>query len=407
MRILIAPNAFKETLSAAEAAQAIARGLRAALPRAALQLLPVADGGDGTAAVLRRARGGSLHRHRVTGPLGRPVWAIRTRLRGPGPPTEVLEMAQTSGLALVPPDRRDPLRATTRGLGELIAIARRGGARRLLIGLGGSATVDGGAGMAAALGFGLLDRSGRPLADGGGSLARLARIIPSAHWNPVGRAGVHVIALADVKSPLLGAGGTATVFGPQKGATPKMVRRLNAGLRRLARRMELDLGRRVAELPGAGAAGGLAAGLAAFLGAEIRPGGAFVLEMLDFDAAAARADWVLTGEGRLDAQTLAEKAPLVVARRAAELGVPTIALAGAVAPEFLDARRAAVHPFYACFSAAAGAPSRPPGPAEAARALTRMAFQIGRLLGASGPGRRRGTRRRGGISPLPRVGGAG
>lgn len=329
MKIVIAPNAFKESLTADEAARALARGLRKSLPRAELVLTPVADGGDGTGDVLRHNAGGRSLRSEVTGPLGEPVLARRVRLAGSGPLTDVVEVSQTSGLVRVPPSRRNPMKTTTRGLGEMIALAARSGARRIIVALGGSATVDGGAGMASALGFRLLDHRGRPIPDGGRGLESLARIDPPDDFDVP-----EILVASDVTNPLLGPSGAAAVFGPQKGATPAMIPRLEAGLARLAELLERDLGAKprggLASIAGAGAAGGLGAGLVGFLGARIESGAELVLRYAGFESILDGADLVITGEGRLDMQTLGGKAPAVVARAAAARGIPVIGVAGSV-----------------------------------------------------------------------------
>jgi glycerate 2-kinase len=381
MKIVLAPNAFKESLTAAQAARAMRRGLARALPQAELIEFPVADGGDGTAEVLRHALGGRWSRHRVTGPHGRPVVARLLQFNARDLKTFVIEVADTSGLRLVPPSERDPLRTTTRGLGELIRLAINRGARRIVIGLGGSATVDGGAGMAQALGFSLADPRGKQLPPGGGALERLHRIDPPPR-NALDPA-VEFIALCDVKNPLLGPRGAARVFGPQKGATRASIPRLEHGLARLAGCWRRDLGSpALAGRAGAGAAGGLGAGLVAFLGAELRPGAAWLLDAAGFDRAIGGADFVITGEGRLDAQTLEDKAPAVVARVAAARGVAVIALAGSVDPALRKARGRS-GPFRACFSILDAPMALPEAQRRAAELLERSAFEVGRLLEAN------------------------
>jgi glycerate kinase len=320
MRVLVAPDKFKGSLTAAEAARAIARGVRAAGAEAIE--LPVADGGEGTLDALVHGAGGTVMGVIARGPMGVPVRAHLGRLADG---TGVVEMAQASGLRLVPERERDPLRATSRGTGELIrgALARMPPA--IIVALGGSATVDGGTGLAAALGVRFLGEDGRPVADGGGALERLAKIDASRLDERLG--SVRLVAAADVASPLLGPRGAARAFGPQKGATPSDVEALEHGLGLLAERLKIDLRADVAGLPGAGAAGGAGAMLAA-LGAEIRPGIDVVLETLRFDQRVAAADLVLTGEGRLDETSLAGKAPVGVARVARTAGVGCVALAG-------------------------------------------------------------------------------
>jgi glycerate kinase len=325
-KIVIAPDSFKECLAAEAVAAAMAAGVRAAAPDAEVVCVPMADGGEGTVRALVAATGGTLHRATVTGPLGEPVEA-EFGVLGDGR-TAVIEMAAASGLPLAPPARRDPTRTTTYGTGELIRAALDLGARRLLLGIGGSATVDGGAGMAQALGVRLLDAAGQPIGWGGGDLERLA------HADLLARdprlAGVAVEVACDVTNPLVGPHGAARVYGPQKGATPDSVERLEANLAHLADVIERDLGVRVRDLPGAGAAGGLGAGLVAFLGATLRRGVELVIEAVGLEAKLRGADLVLTGEGRLDRQTAFGKVPVGVARLAAAKGIPVVAIAGAL-----------------------------------------------------------------------------
>ncbi|MGQ9476998.1 MAG: glycerate kinase [Candidatus Bipolaricaulia bacterium] len=332
MRILIAPGPFKGSLSAPQAAEAIARGLRAALPEAELELLPVADGGAGTVAALVAATGGRLFSARVRGPLGAPLGEKVEASYGllGDDETVVIEMAAAAGLGLIPPERRDPLRATTYGVGELIRAALDHSPKRIIIGLGDSATVDGGAGLAQALGIKLLDAQGRGVPPGNEGLARLHRIDLSGRDSRL--AAVEVLAACDVENPLLGPEGAARVYGPQKGATPEMVSILEGNLARLAEVIAHDLGREVADLPSAGAAGGLGAGLVAFLGAELRSGIELVKEVLGFEAKLAPADLVLTGEGRVDRQSSFGKAPVGVALSAKRSGKPVICFAGALGP---------------------------------------------------------------------------
>jgi glycerate kinase len=307
-------------LSAHAAAEAIARGVAAA--GAEPVVIPVADGGDGTLDALVEGMGGTVMGVIARGPMGLPV---RAHLGQLSDGTGVVEMAQASGLALVPVGERDPMRASSVGTGELIkgALARR--PARVLVALGGSATVDGGTGLARALGVRFTDAGGKPIAEGGEGLTALARI-DASRLDPRVKA-TPLIALADVTNPLLGPEGAAAVFGPQKGATPGDVAQLERGLARLAERMAADLGVEVADRPGAGAAGGAGAMLAA-LGAELQPGGQVVLDALRFDERLTGAGLVITGEGKLDGQSLSGKAPIAVARAAASAGVPCAAIAG-------------------------------------------------------------------------------
>jgi len=323
-RILICPDSFKGSLTALHAARAMARGVRRAAPGAAITILPLADGGEGTLDALAVSRG-RMKRSRVTGPLGSPVTARWLLLPGR---VALIEMAEAAGLLLISRKRRDPMRATTHGVGQLMAVAVRAGARRIIVTLGGSATVDGGSGMAAALGARLLDADGRPIPPGGRGLATLA-MIDAAPLRRLLR-GIVVQGATDVTSPLLGPRGAARVFGPQKGATADEVRRLEAALTRFARICRRDLGTRVSRIPGAGAAGGLGAGLIAFCGARLGSGADYLFARLGFDRALARADLVLTGEGNLDAQTTAGKLIGRVTVRARRRGVPVVAFAGRV-----------------------------------------------------------------------------
>ena len=330
MRIVIAPNAFKGSLSALDAAQAIAEGVRVATPDAELVVLPIADGGDGTVDALVAAAHGEHRRLRVRGPLGEPVDASYGVIdRGS---TAVIEMATAAGLVLLPQQKRDPRVTTTYGVGELMQAAYDNGARHFIVGIGGSATNDGGAGMAQALGYHLLDEQGHELAPGGLALKRLARIHVGgvhANWKET-----DVRVASDVSNPLTGPNGASAVYGPQKGATPEMVTELDAALARLAEVIRRDLGVDVELLPGAGAAGGLGAGLVAFAGARLRPGAEMVMEALKLDEKLDSAELVITGEGRLDAQTARfGKGPAAVARHARNAGIPVIGIAGSLADE--------------------------------------------------------------------------
>ena len=326
MKIVIAPQSFKGSLTAMEAARAIAKGVLAAEPQAEIALVPVADGGDGTLNALVDSTNGQIFRSIVTGPLG-PAVEARWGVMGGGQ-TAVIEMAQASGLVLVPPQRRNPLTATTRGTGQIIKEALDKGYSRIIVGLGGSATNDAGAGMAVALGARFLDAQGRPLRDGGAPLAQLARIDLSQLHPALESA--QVIGATDVTNPLCGPTGASAVYGPQKGATPEMVNQLDRALTNFARVAREELGRDVSEQPGAGAAGGLGAGLIAFAQAELTSGIDMVCQVLEFDRHLEGADLVITGEGRADLSTIYDKAPVGVARKAEARGVPTVVLAGSL-----------------------------------------------------------------------------
>ncbi|WP_034640539.1 glycerate kinase [Chitinilyticum aquatile] len=334
-KIVVAPDSFKESLSASEVAAIIAAALREQLPGVAVLEMPVADGGEGTLDVLVRATAGRRHMATVSGPLGAPVTAS-WGLLGDGR-SAIIEMATASGLMLVPPTDRNPLLASTEGTGELILAALDTGARHFILAIGGSATNDGGSGMLRALGMRFLDDTGRDLPAGGAALARLARIDPAGLDPRLAHCRFDVA--CDVDNPLTGPQGASQVFGPQKGASPAMVATLDAALAHYGAIIKTTLGRDVAQMPGAGAAGGMGAAALAFLGGRLRPGIDIVLDALEFDARIADADLLITGEGRLDGQSLRGKSPIGVARRGKRAGLPVIALAGSVADD-VDA----VHP---------------------------------------------------------------
>jgi glycerate kinase len=328
MKIVLAPNAFKGSMSALQAAEAMEQGVRAACPAAEIRKVPVADGGDGLAEVLIDALNGQAPVFSVCGPLHEPVEAALCHVPAQG--LAAVETAVASGLALLAPEQRDPTRTTSYGTGELIRAALDLGARHIIVGLGGSATTDGGIGMAAALGMRFLDADGKPVQPVGGALHQIRRIDASGLDPRL--AEVRCEAICDVDNPLLGATGAAAVYAPQKGATPAQVAALEAGLAHLAERIAADLGLEVRALAGAGAAGGLGAGLHAFLGAELRRGVDLVLDLVGLDEALAGADLVLTGEGQIDEQTAFGKAPAGVAERAKARGIGCIAIAGGIGP---------------------------------------------------------------------------
>lgn len=365
-RWLVAPDAFKGTLSACQAARAIASGLRRAQPNAQVRCLPLADGGEGTVAVLRRALGGRWVRSRACDPLGRHVRA-RFALLGDGRIAAV-EVAEASGLTRLVLGERDPLAAGSAGTGQLVRRALECGVAELWLCLGGSATVDGGWGLAWALGARGFDAAGRPVAPTGRGMQALARL-ELAGFDARLR-GVIVRALCDVDSPLLGAAG-ARLFMAQKGATPEVAKALERGLARWAALLSRVSGCEVAGLTGAGAAGGLGAGLAALLGAKLESGADFVLDRVGFDAELAQADAVFTGEGRVDVQTARGKVVAAVARRARAAGVPAFALCGrAEGPlEALGLTEVA---------------AIVPGLADEAAALARPAFWLRRLAAQVG-----------------------
>ncbi len=328
MKIVVAPNSFKGSLSASQAAAAIAQGVRQALPDAEVLEIPVADGGEGTVEALVSARKGTYREVNVEGPLGDPVRASYGVIDEGR--TGVVELASASGLTLIPSERRDPRQASTYGFGQLLEAARRQGLASIIAGIGGSATNDGGAGMAQALGYRLLDAGGRDLPRGGAALAQLDRIDPSG-FDP-GWRSVSVMVACDVTNPLTGPQGASYVYGPQKGADPDAVRELDQALSHFSDVIEHDLGREVADIPGAGAAGGAGAGLVAFLDARLVRGAPLVVDASGFDQALKGAGLVITGEGRVDGQTAFGKAPGEVARRAKAAGIQILLLAGSKGP---------------------------------------------------------------------------
>jgi glycerate 2-kinase len=324
MKIIVAPNTFKGSLSATQAAIAITHGVRQVFPDAEVVEIPVADGGEGTVEALVSAHKGSYEWINVEGPLGTPVLASYGLIDAGR--TAVVELASASGYSLVSPAARDPRKTSTYGFGQLLEAARKSGAESVIAGIGSSATNDGGAGMAQALGYRLLDAAGRDLTRGGAALVRLERIDASG-LDPGWRA-VKVMVACDVTNPLTGPEGASYIYGPQKGADPETVLLLDKALGHLAEVIARDLGKRVADIPGAGAAGGTGAGLMAFLNAKLVSGAALVVDASGFDHALPGASLVITGEGRVDGQTAYGKAPGEIARRAQAAGVPTLLIAG-------------------------------------------------------------------------------
>jgi glycerate kinase len=326
VRILVAPDKFRGTLTARQAAEAVATGWQRARPGDELDLVPMADGGEGTMQALTQALGGRIVPATVTGPLGDPVDAAFGLAPSDDGRLGLIEMATASGLALVPEARRDVLAATTRGTGELMTLAIDAGADRLVVCIGGSATNDGGAGMAGALGARLLDAAGAPIADGGEALATLVHI-DLTHLHPV-LARVSVLGACDVDNPLTGPSGASAVYGPQKGASPDDVALLDRALGHLAAVVQRDLGVDLREEPGAGAAGGLGFGLLAFCGARLRPGVEVVMDAVGLPRRIAGADLVITGEGSLDEQSLHGKVPAGVLAACELAGVPAAIVCG-------------------------------------------------------------------------------
>ncbi len=360
MKVVVAPDSFKGCLSAQEVAAAISRGVLRAAPDAEVVEVPLADGGEGTVDALVSATGGHYEERVVEGPLGEPVTA-RFGVLGNGC-TAVVEMAAASGLPLVPETKRNPGLTSTYGTGELIRAALDLGARQLIVGVGGSATTDCGGGMAQALGFRFLDADGQAIERVTGSRLRQVASIDATGRDPRLDA-VEIRVACDVDNPLYGPRGAAHVYAPQKGATPAQVEELDEGLRHMAEVIKRDLGVDVADLPGAGAAGGLGAGLVAFCGATLEPGAEIVLDAVGFEARLTNADLLITGEGKVDEQTAHGKTPAAAARGARAAGVPAVALGGSVA---LAAESLGGVGFTAVFSIV-------PGPLSLAEALERDA----------------------------------
>jgi glycerate 2-kinase len=394
VRVVIAPDSFKGSCESPEAAAAIAAGWQRGAPGWETVCLPVADGGEGTLSAIVGSLGGQVVERTVTGPQGQPISAEFGLIPAAGPTgrlTGVVEMASASGLHLVDPTPENAAAATTYGTGELIRAALDAGAERLVLTLGGSATTDGGAGMAEALGVRLTSTSGDRIGPGGAGLRDLATLDLSGLHPGVARC--EVIAACDVDNPLFGTRGAAAVFGPQKGADEPTVRVLDDGLRRLG---EVCASLADPAEPGAGAAGGLGFGALAFLGADLRSGFDLVADAVGLADAIAGADLVITGEGRLDTQSLGGKAPVGVMRLARAYGVPVVAIAGDVSQ---GADGAIAAGMTAVFSAAPG-----PGPLEEALDrveddLARVAESIARVWSAAtGRGETAGSGAEGSIS---------
>jgi glycerate 2-kinase len=324
VKIVIAPDSFKESLSALEVAESIEKGFKRVIPDAEYINVPMADGGEGTVKSLVDATGGKIISKTVTGPLGEPVDAFFGILGNKT--TAVIEMAAASGLHLVPVEKRNPLVTTTRGTGELIAAALDYGVKHIIIGIGGSSTNDGGAGMAKALGALLLDENGIEIGEGGGSLFDLASINLSEFDPRI--ANIKIEVACDVDNPLTGEKGASAIFGPQKGATAEMVALLDKNLGHYAAIIERDLGKKINEVPGAGAAGGLGGGLLAYLPSELKRGIEIVIEATGLSKIVEDADLVITGEGKIDGQTIFGKTPVGVAKTAKKYGITVVGIAG-------------------------------------------------------------------------------
>jgi glycerate 2-kinase len=326
MKIVIAPDSFKESMTAMEVCNQIEKGFRKVFPKATYVKIPIADGGEGTVQSIIDATDGKLVKKAVTGPLGSLVDSFYA-ITGDGK-TAVIEMAAASGLHHIPREQRNPLLASTRGTGELILDALDHGIEKIVLGLGGSATNDGGTGMATALGIKFFDKNGIELVMRGDALQKI-RSIDVSSIDPRLK-HIKVEAACDVTNPLVGPFGASAVFGPQKGATPEMVTLLEKGLNKLGDVIKESKNIDVKDIPGAGAAGGLGAGVIAFLNGRLKAGIETILDIVDFDSTLHEADLVLTGEGRIDSQTIHGKAPIGVAKRAKKYKIPVIGLAGSL-----------------------------------------------------------------------------
>lgn len=328
MKIVIAPDSYKESLTSLEVATAIETGFKEVFPEAEYKKIPIADGGEGTTEALVVATDGIFIDVGVTGPLGKKVDAFYG-ICGDGQ-TAVIEMASASGLDLVPQEERNPLLTTSYGTGEMIRMALDAGYRKFIIGIGGSATNDAGSGMLQALGVRLLDENDKEIGFGGGALAKLARIDVAGLDHRL--RNTHIEVACDVNNPLIGKTGASIIFGPQKGATPEMMEDLDRYLSNFAEVVKRDLGKDISGTPGAGAAGGMGAALMAFLNAEFRPGVSIVIEYAGLEKLIQDACLVITGEGRIDGQSIFGKAPVGIAEVAKRYHVPVFAFAGSLGP---------------------------------------------------------------------------
>ncbi|MEG0858686.1 MAG: glycerate kinase [Pseudomonas sp.] len=372
MKIVIAPDSFKDSLSAEGVAEAIALGLAQVWPEATLVKCPMADGGEGTMEAIVAACSGELRRQQVQGPLGEPVqagwgWLAESH-------TAIIEMAQASGLQLLSLGQRDACRSSTYGTGQLISAALDAGARRIILAIGGSATNDAGSGMLRALGLRLLDAQDQPLVEGGQALRQLARL-DASELDPR-LAQVQLEVAADVDNPLCGSNGASAVFGPQKGASPEQVQLLDAALGHFADHCAALLNQDVRDFPGCGAAGGMGFAAKAFMQATFRPGIDVVAELAGLDQAVQGADLVITGEGRFDAQTLRGKTPFGVARIAKRHGVPVVVIAGTLGEGYEQLYR---HGIDAAFALASGPMTLEQACTNAAALLQARAGDIARL----------------------------
>ncbi|WP_158737327.1 glycerate kinase [Alteribacillus sp. YIM 98480] len=367
MKIVIAPDSFKESMTALEAAQSIEKGFKDFLgEKITTELIPMADGGEGTTRSMADALNGTIHTKTVTGPNGNKVQADYAILEENN--TAVMEMAEASGIGLTAKEKRNPLKATTYGTGELIKAALDHGVDKIILGIGGSATNDGGAGMVQALGGKLLDADNNELEAGGGALSQLRKIDVSGIDRRLAKTSI--VTACDVNNPLTGPNGASAVYGPQKGADEKIVALLDDALSHFAEIIRSDIGRDVENLPGAGAAGGLGAGLTAFLNASLEPGIEIVLKETNFYEKVKGAELIITGEGKIDHQTVYGKTPIGVAKASAKsTNAPVIALCGQLGQGY---EAVFAHGITAAFSIM-------PGPESAATAMANGKEYISKL----------------------------
>jgi glycerate kinase len=330
MKIVVAPDSFKGSLTAIEVSVAIEQGIREVFPEAEVIKIPIADGGEGTVQCLVNATGGKILEEKVIGPLGNEVLAFYGILGDRK--TAIVEMAAASGLILIPESKRNPLVTTTYGTGQLIKAVLDQGCRKMIIGIGGSATNDGGAGMVQALGVKLLDQEGKEVGFGGGELKKIVKIDISCMDNRL--SDTKVLVASDVNNPLCGPQGASKIYGPQKGATPEVIEELDKSLSYFAELIKRDLNKEVKDIPGAGAAGGLGAGLMAFLNAELRPGIEIIIEIVKIEQIIRESDLLITGEGRIDAQSVFGKVPFGLGKMAKKYNVPVIAIVGEIGEGF-------------------------------------------------------------------------
>ena len=373
MKVIIAPQAFKGSLSALDVAKAMREGVHRVVKSAETVLVPVADGGDGTLETLVDSSDGETHTSVVTGPLGERINASWGAM-GDGR-TAVIEMARTSGLALIPIQKRDPKIATTYGLGELIKNILSKGFRNFIIGIGGSASNDAGAGMAQALGIRLLNKFDSDLPVGGAALAKLNRIDTSGLDKDAKVA--HFEVACDVTNPLTGPEGASHVYGPQKGATPQTALQLDAALIHFATIVKRDIGMEIDNIPGSGAAGGLGGGLIAFLGANLKPGVDIVLDAVGLREKLVGANLVITGEGQMDFQTVYNKAPIGVARLAKQQDIPVVGISGSLGPRYTEVHE---HGIDAVFSITSGPMNLEEASRDAANLIASATEQTLRLM---------------------------